>query len=326
MGRPPSAPARALAGLGALVMAAFFGVVSPLGLLAKGYPYTAATLVLAVLPLVLFLALLALAPAALQRVLSRFTALDLGDAGHVAAGVVMAGALFFVLGFGALVNGVYALEAAWFHPGDLALGEIDPRALAAGLVENAVILILPVVLYVSFVHGHGPLGALRAIGLRADGAGRAILGGFGAAILFILGLWVFSALVAASGLTVPENERALAIAGSVTLAGALGIAVVSSVSEEIFFRGFLQPRVGLFAQAVIFALAHLSYVHLLEVVVTFGLALVFGIMYRRTGSLWGPIAAHFLFNLLMLLAGLYAEELGGGADPGPSADGGNASA
>lgn len=316
MGRPPPPAARALAGLGAVVMAAFFGVLTPAGLLARGYPYAAMTLVVTVAPLVAFLLLLALAPAFLQRLLSRFTALDLGDAGHVAAGVVMAGALFFVLGFGALVNGVYALEAAFFHPGEVALDEVDPTALAIGLVENLVVLVLPVVLYVSYVHRQGLLGALRTLGLRSEDAGRGLLSGFGVALLFILGLWVLSALVAVSGLTLPENERAIAIAQSVTVAGALGIAVVSSVGEEIFFRGFLQPRIGLVAQAVVFAIAHLSYVHVLEIVVTFSLALAFGLMYRRTGSLWGPIGAHFLFNLLMLLAGIYAEDLGGAPDSG----------
>jgi membrane protease YdiL (CAAX protease family) len=320
MERLPSPPARVLAGLGAVVVAAFFGVLSPAGLLERGYPYAAATLVVCTVPLVLFLALLALAPAALQRVLSRFTRLDLGDPGHVAAGVVMAGALYFVLGFGALVNGVYAIEAVTFHPGDAALGEVDAMGLAAGLLQNLVVLILPVLLYVSFVHGHGPLGALRAIGLRAEGAVPGLLLGFGAALLFLLGLMALSVLIAASGLTLPENERALAIAQSVTLAGALAIAVVSSVSEEIFFRGFLQPRIGLVAQAVVFALAHLSYANVLEVVVTFSLALVFGLMYRRTGSLWGPIGAHFLFNLVMLVLGIYADDLGMGGDAGPGND------
>jgi membrane protease YdiL (CAAX protease family) len=316
MGRLPSTPARALAGLGALVAAGYLGAVFPWGLLKGGYPYAAGTLVLCTVPLVLFLALLAAAPDNLQRVLSRFTSVDLGDPGHVAAAVVMAGALYFVLGFGALVNGVYAIEAATFHPGDAPLGEVDAAALMAALVQNLVVLVLPVVLYVSFIHGHGPAGALRALGLRAEGALPGLLLGFGAAILILLGFMAFSLLLAASGLTLPENERALAIARSVTLAGALGIAVVSAVSEEIFFRGFLQPRIGLFAQAAVFALAHLSYVNAMEVAVTFALALVFGLMYRRTGNLWGPIGAHFLFNLLMLLAGIYLAPSGTGGDGG----------
>lgn len=301
----PSGP-RILAGLGALVMGAYFGVLSPLSQLEAGNPLTAIAMVVATLPLVAFLGLLAAAPDALQRILRPISKIDLRDGGHVAAAVTMAGTLFFVLGFGALASGVNAYETHVVHGEPM--GPVDGNALFAGLVLNLIILVIPVFFYVSFVHGKGPAATFDALGIRSEGAASAILQGFAVAVGFILLLVIASAVVMGFEVEVPENEQALAIAKSVTVLGAFGIAVGSSVSEEIFFRGFLQPRIGMFGQAAVFALAHLSYVNVLEVVITFALALAFGYMYRRSGNLLAPIAAHFLFNLIMLVAGVYAPE------------------
>lgn len=303
---------RVLAGAGAAGSGLAFGVLTPLGLLEQGYVWSAAVAVVTVLPLFLFLSLLAVAPATLQRLLRPVSALDLQDGAHVAVAVIMAGTLYFTLGFGALVNGVNAVESTLLAPAGPAApaaeGRIDGEALFTGLTLNAFVLIVPAIAYVSVVHGGGPLAALHRLGLRSEGAGRATLIGFGIALGFILLLVAVSAAVSAAGIEMPQNDLALAIAKSVTVLGAFALAVVSSVSEEVFFRGFLQPRIGLLAQAVLFGLAHLSYVHVLEVVVTFSLGLAFGIALRRTGNLWAPIAAHFLFNLIMLLAGIYAPE------------------
>jgi len=103
-----------------------------------------------------------------------------------------------------------------------------------------------------------------------------------------------------------DNAKALEIARSVTILGALGLSTGSALGEEVFFRGFLQPRVGVVATAVVFALAHFSYASASEVIVVFLLALTLGLLYKKTGNLWAAIAAHFAFNLVNLVAGIYA--------------------
>lgn len=304
--RPATSPIlRLLSGLAALSLGAFFGLVLPLSLRASGYPWTATAMAATVAPFVIFLLLMALAPGALQRLL-RWTRLDLRDGGHAAAAVVMGTTLWFVLGYGAISNGLYAYESI------VVRGEepppLDASSLATGLVTNLAILVLPPLFYVAFVGEGGPRAAWRALGLRSEGAGRAILVGFGIALLCILALALAGGLLQGFDVSVPENERALEIARSITLAGALGISVGAAISEEIFFRGFLQPRVGVLLQAALFSVAHLSYVSLVEIVVTFALGLLFGLAYKATRNLWTPIAAHFLFNLIMLVAGMYAPD------------------
>lgn len=300
---------RILAGLLAAGAGAYFGVMVPLALLRDGLPLSAAAHALVTVPAVAFLGLLALAPDLLQRVLSRLTALDLREGGHVGAALVLALMLYLVLGLGALAGGVHAAENVLVGREQPILRPTSTLTLTLALVESLALFTLPVLLYVCLVHRRSPRDALRDLGLRGEDAPMGLLTGFGAALLFILALALLSAILHVAGVQVPENEQALAIARSVTVLGALGIAIASSVGEEVFFRGFLQPRIGLVAQAAVFSLAHLGYVNLLENVVTFALGLLFGLMRSRTGSVWAPIGAHFLFNLLMLLGGIYGDDL-----------------
>jgi len=80
------------------------------------------------------------------------------------------------------------------------------------------------------------------------------------------------------------------------------LAAASSVGEEMFFRGALLPVVGLFASSAIFALLHIGPKarHLPWTLSSFGAGLLFGVMFRWTGDLTGPVIAHFLVNFLNL--------------------------
>lgn len=310
MSPPPAA--RALAAAGAVGIGALFGVAQPLAFLDEGCPGSAAAMVLAALPLVAFLALLAAAPATLQRLLAKRTAVRLEDGAHVAAAVVMAATLSILLGWGSLVSAALALEHAF---GACALGETTPPTLDAivqGVLVNFTLFAFPVLLYVGVVHGGGPRGVARHLRLRGEDAPRALAWGVGAALAFLI---VLALAAAAVSPFLPEavlqNDQALAIARSVTLPSAILLAVGSGVGEEVFFRGFLQPRFGNLATSTVFALAHANYGSVSEVVVVFVLSLALGYLYQKTGNLWAPIAAHFAFNFLQLLVGMYAPELSG---------------
>jgi membrane protease YdiL (CAAX protease family) len=87
-----------------------------------------------------------------------------------------------------------------------------------------------------------------------------------------------------------------------TGAGIVGLALTSSLGEELLFRGLLQPWLGLWLQALLFGALHqlagssrwvwASWASLV------GLAL--GAIFALTGSLAGPFAAHALINGLNL--------------------------
>ena len=92
----------------------------------------------------------------------------------------------------------------------------------------------------------------------------------------------------------------------------LVLAVLSGVSEEAFFRGALQPEVGLFVASVIFGLAHLAPRRELApwCLFSFGAGLLLGVLFERTGNLVAPVVAHFAVNAVNLR--LLSTRWGGG--------------
>jgi len=81
----------------------------------------------------------------------------------------------------------------------------------------------------------------------------------------------------------------------------VALALSAGVVEELFFRGFLQPRVGIGVSTLLFVLAHLSYDQPFLLVGVSILSLVFaGLVWWRQ-NLWPAVAAHFLFDAVQLL-------------------------
>jgi membrane protease YdiL (CAAX protease family) len=73
---------------------------------------------------------------------------------------------------------------------------------------------------------------------------------------------------------------------------------LSGLGEELFFRGFLVPVIGVAAQAAIFGLAHQLRGPSRWVWVGWAtlVGLCLGLVFALTGSLVGPIVTHVLVN------------------------------
>jgi membrane protease YdiL (CAAX protease family) len=79
------------------------------------------------------------------------------------------------------------------------------------------------------------------------------------------------------------------------------IALSAGVVEETFFRGFLQPRVGIPLSTALFALAHAAYGQPFLLVGVTLLSLLYAALVRWRQSLHAAITAHFLFDAIQLL-------------------------
>lgn len=81
----------------------------------------------------------------------------------------------------------------------------------------------------------------------------------------------------------------------------LSLALSAGFFEELFFRGFLQPRVGLLPSTAIFVLAHASYEQPYMLVGLTFLSLLFGWMVAQRQSIWPAVVAHAAFDGFQLL-------------------------
>jgi len=90
------------------------------------------------------------------------------------------------------------------------------------------------------------------------------------------------------------------------------IAILPGIGEELLFRGVLQPQLsalarsktaGLFLAAFLFSAMHLQFYGFLP---RFLLGLIFGYMLLWSGSLWLPVLAHFVNNVIAVIFYFYA--------------------
>ncbi len=76
------------------------------------------------------------------------------------------------------------------------------------------------------------------------------------------------------------------------------LALCSGITEELVFRGLLQPEVGLLPQAILFGLVHQMRGPSRWVWVGWAgvVGLLLGLIFQLTGALLGPLLAHVLIN------------------------------
>ena len=101
------------------------------------------------------------------------------------------------------------------------------------------------------------------------------------------------------------EELALALAavlGKLSIRQCALLAILSGVAEEAFFRGALQPQVGLTAASLLFGLAHVAPRRELFPWTLFSLAAGFllGMLFEVTGNLVAPMVTHILVNAVNL--------------------------
>ncbi|HOZ35520.1 MAG TPA: type II CAAX endopeptidase family protein [archaeon] len=71
--------------------------------------------------------------------------------------------------------------------------------------------------------------------------------------------------------------------------------------EEWFFRGFLTPRLGVILSSAFFAIGHLAYGSIIEIIGAFVLGIFLSSIYKKYNNLWPNIFAHVLYNLVIYI-------------------------
>lgn len=123
---------------------------------------------------------------------------------------------------------------------------------------------------------------------------------FMAILAFTAALSLFSA---ATNIQLPTNVSAL-LSGT-PLWFLVFTFLIAPINEEILFRGFLVPRLGIILSAIIFAVLHLSYLSISEFLAAFIFGLLAGYVFKKRRSLYSTILAHALVNFLTIISLLY---------------------
>ncbi len=80
----------------------------------------------------------------------------------------------------------------------------------------------------------------------------------------------------------------------------LMIVILRVISEEIFFRGFLVEKIGIVASSGVFALFHIGYGSIAEIIGAFALGLILAKAFQLNKNLYPNILAHAAYNAIAL--------------------------
>jgi membrane protease YdiL (CAAX protease family) len=126
-----------------------------------------------------------------------------------------------------------------------------------------------------------------------------VCAGIGLYVALIVMSTIWSALVPLDQIE-QQSAAAEQIANAFnTLPLAFLLSLAAGVSEEILFRGALQPIFGLVPTSIFFALLHVQYSLTPATIIIFIVGLGLGIL-RQRQSTSAAIIAHFVYNFVQL--------------------------
>jgi len=159
---------------------------------------------------------------------------------------------------------------------------------------------------------------LNHLKLKLEGIDSAFLWGVVAAIAMMVIVFVIGIILYYGANVSEENlSNVEDLAGNLSIVSMFFVIVFQSISEEIFFRGFLLEKIGsvagdvmaIFVTAVLFGLAHISYGKVYPVIMPVIMGVFLGFVVVKTKNLFSAITAHMLFNFASFILYLFGKSL-----------------
>lgn len=178
-------------------------------------------------------------------------------------------------------------------------------------IHNLIVFGAVPLAWVAMTHFGGWAGIQRVLGLHGGWKqiGLGSLVGVGMVVVFG-GIGI---LIDQLGLG-PEDSAIEDLVVHITWPLVIVTSLVAGFAEEIMFRGVLQKWLRWWGQGLVFGLLHLGNAGLFSFAITAVIGLGFGYARHRGVSLWTLIAAHVVYDLILLSTVMIAPELG--ADDG----------
>jgi membrane protease YdiL (CAAX protease family) len=127
-------------------------------------------------------------------------------------------------------------------------------------------------------------------------------------VQFLVMLTGFTFGIAEYYILKPDSLLIASFSGQSMVVSSLILVVCTGFAEELIFRGVIQRasvqalgRFGLLYVALLFAVLHIGYKSVFDVVFVFGVALLFGWVAEATWSLMGVSLAHGITNIVLFL-------------------------
>jgi uncharacterized protein len=200
-----------------------------------------------------------------------------------------------------LTVGLVAIQVVTQLTSDvLAAAAAGPSLTRIDLVAQEIPFLLAALLGVGLWIRRSPAAAAKRLGAAWPRPWQVLLGVAVAGLFYAFGV---GAETLAQWLTPGLAQRVNAASGRIFSGlgdpvGIATIAIAAGVCEEFFFRGALQPRLGLFWPALVFASVHTQYGLSLDALAVLVLALGLGLLRRYTNTTTSALC-HVTYNTLV---------------------------
>ena len=174
-----------------------------------------------------------------------------------------------------------------------------------------VVLVVTLALWYLLAFGGAPGATTRWVsqfGLGGDGIAREIGIGVVAGIagwFAVIGLLLLVALVVyllgGEEALPAQPPPVITLVVALPIAVRVGLSLSAGIVEELFFRGFLQPRCGVALSTILFVLAHLSYEQPFLLIGVSLLSVLFAALVLWRQNIWAAMTAHTVFDAIQLL-------------------------
>ena len=200
---------------------------------------------------------------------------------------------------------------------------MDARELTESMILfSSIITVLifvgtPFVWYI-LVNKYSIKEMLNHLNLRWERIDSAFLWGIVAAIVMLIVVFLIGIILYYGANISEENLSNIEeLAGNLSVVSMFFVIFFQSISEEIFFRGFLLEKIGsvagdimaIFVTAILFGLAHISYGKVYPVVMPIIMGILLGFVVIKTKNLYSAITAHMIFNFSTFILYLFARSL-----------------
>lgn len=181
----------------------------------------------------------------------------------------------------------------------------DMRLTIRDVVLSGLPLLLLAVAGVGLLIRRDGRGTLERLGLRWPSLKQLLVAS--AIVAVLLGFdfavnWTWQE-VDPSGYDLLERVTETLFGGLSTVAGAFALGLSAGISEELLFRGAVQPRLGLLVTTFLFAIGHLQYGLTVATFEVFLIGLVLGLVRKRSNTTV-CIVIHISYNTIGTLLGI----------------------
>ena len=179
-------------------------------------------------------------------------------------------------------------------------------ALTSGLLQNLLAYVLIAYVAVGYRQYRTGNEATARLGIQVPTTLQ-VTAGFAGVLAAFVAAFIGGGLtqwLQPDKITSIEDSVQSILAGVTNPFVAIVLAVRTGFGEEIFFRGALQPRMGIVLTAILFAFLHAQYGFTWILLGMFLIGLIFGWLAKRYGTM-SAVIAHVMYNLLVVILNVW---------------------